>query len=85
MFQDRQAQREAIYALATDMMARWETSARTILRARGVLVLLQPGRDLPHGHSRRAALQPPPPRRSGHGCSPAWSTPLKPRWRRQPR
>jgi len=30
-FQDREAQREAIYALATDMMARGDTSARTML------------------------------------------------------
>lgn len=40
-FQDRQAQREAIYALATDMMARADTSARTILAMGEIAARLQ--------------------------------------------
>ncbi|MGB8382421.1 MAG: CHAD domain-containing protein, partial [Dermatophilaceae bacterium] len=40
-FQDRQAQREAIYALATDMMARGDTSARTILAMGEIAARLQ--------------------------------------------
>ena len=40
-FQDREAQREAIYALATDMMARGAASARTILAMGEIAARLQ--------------------------------------------
>ena len=75
-FQDSEAQREAIYALAADMMAREGASARTILAMGEIAARLQVDQDVVarevrrHVRAVRAAV------RCSAGC-PGWGTPAQ--------
>ena len=82
-FQDSEAQRDAIYALATDMMAREGTSARTILAMGEIAARLQVDQD--SSRAKFAATFERFARRPGQRADcPGWARPAQRRPRQPP-